>query len=167
MSKYSEIFDYMRQCPQLKNLWSIGATATDGVSVILPQGGSQTKQYNAERDVLGDVGCAIEPYLTVYEDYQINCYKFYDSNDSSAPSANINVITLDEVQEICDWVTEQSDKDNLPNITGRKVIDIECVPTMPQIRFVDEAENLIGYFVTIRIHFVNEAKRKWREFAMD
>lgn len=167
MSKYTEIFDYMRTCPALANLWSIGATENADTAVILPQGASPAVQYQETSDTLGGYSCVIEPYPSVYEDYQINCFKFYDTKDSSAPSANINVMSLDEVQSICDWVAEQNEIGYLPNITGRQVISIECNPFVPQIRYVNEQENIIAYFITVRIRYVNPTRRKTVEYECD
>lgn len=160
MSKYTEIFNYMRTCPYLADLWSVAATENVDTTVILPQGASEAVQYQEKLDVLGNYEAVIVPYPSVYEDYQINCFKFYDTKDSSAPSANINVMSLDEVQQICDWVVEQNESGNLPHITGRQVISIECTPFVPQIRYVNEQENIIAYFITIRIRYVNPRRKR-------
>lgn len=160
MSRYAELFEFMRQCPTLSQLWSIGTTENVDTAVILPQGASPAVQYQEQIDVLGNYEANIIPYPSVYEDYQINCFKFYDAKDDSEPKVNINVISLDEVQEVCDWVAEQNEIGNLPNITGRKVISIECVPFVPQIRYTNEQENIIAYFITIRVRYVNTIKRK-------
>lgn len=165
MSKYSEIFNYMRACPSLADLWSIGATEKADTAVILPQGASPATQYQESLDVLGNYEAVIEPYPSVYEDYQINCFKFYDVNDSSQPSANINVMSLEEVQAVCDWVYEQNENENFPTITDKNgktlnVVSVECNPFVPQIRYVNEQENIIAYFITVRIRYVNPAKRK-------
>lgn len=160
MSKITEIFDFMRTCPSLANLWSIGATEKRGVSVILPQGASPAVQYREFFDNVGDYNCEIVPYPSVYEDYQINCYQFYDTGDDSKPGDNINVMSFDEVQEICDWIAEQNEKGNLPKITGKQVVSIECNPFVPQIRGVNRQENLIAYFITVRIRYVNTMARR-------
>lgn len=165
MSKYIEIFDYMRQCPQLADLWSIAATEEVDVNVIFPQGTSTVAQYQEYFDVYGNYVCEIVPFPSVYEDYQINCYRWYDSKDNTAPKWNQNVLKLDEVQSICDWVKEQNDNGNLPKITGKQVVSIECNPFNPQIRYVNEQENTIGYFITIRIRYVNRQKRKSVEYG--
>lgn len=160
MGKYVEIFEYMRQCPQLADLWSIAATQDVGVKVILPQGASDAVYYDEQIDVCGNYECDIVPYPSVYEDYQINCYKVYDASDSSAPQNNINVLGLEAVQAICDWVAEQNENGNLPNIKGCQVISIECNPFVPQIRFVNSEENIVAYFITVRIRYVNKRQRR-------
>ncbi len=165
MSKLTEIVDYMRQCPQLANLWSIAATENDGVRVILPQGASPAVQYAEKTDVYGRYECDIVPYPSVYEDFQINCYEAYDASDGSAPAQNINVLRYDEVEKICKWVAQQSEKRNLPSITGEKVVDISCEPFVPQIRYVNTQENLAAYFITVRIRYVNPFKGGYVEYG--
>lgn len=167
MSKYADVFNYMRQCPVLADLWSIGATEKDGVKVILPQGASPVVEYRDGLDVNGSYMCDVVPYASIYEDYQINCFQFYDSKDSSSPEGNVNVLNLDEVQSICDWVAEQNDNGNLPKITGRKVVSIECNPIVPQIKYVNPQENIVAYFITVRIRYVNTAKRKTIEYECE
>lgn len=167
MSKDSELFDFFRTCPLLENLWSIAAVENIGVYVILPQGTSAEVQYVDSLDVLGNYKCEIVPFPSVYEDYQINCYVDYDVNDDQDPQRNINVLKLDEVQSICDWIKEQNENGNLPDITGEKVVSIECLPYRPQVRYVNEQEKLIAYFITVRIRYVNKAQRRSVEYEVE
>ena len=167
MSKINELFSYLRQCPQLADLWSIGATEDVGVRVILPQGASQIVQYAEKQDVYGNYQCEIVPYPSVYEDYQINCYEIFDSADDNATDSNINVISFDDVQAICDWIAIQNENGNLPNITGKKIISIECNPFVPQVRYVNTAENVIAYFITVRMRYVNTAQRRCIEYEAE
>jgi hypothetical protein len=165
MSKYTEIFDFMRECPRLKDLWSIAATEEIGTKVILPVGASEPYEINETLDVRGGYECDMTPYPSIYEDFQINCYKTFDPQDNSAPSENINVLSLDDVQSICDWVAEQNENRNLPKITGKKVVSIECFPINPQIRGIDRQINSICYFITVRIRYVNTFKRVSVEYG--
>ena len=164
MSKYAKIFEYFRQCPELANLWSIAATEEIGKRVILPQGASPAVQYQEQTDTLGNYNCEIVPYPSVYEDFQINCYEWYDVKDGSAPIRNENVLSLEAVQSICDWVKEQNDNNNFPNI-NEKIVSIECNPFVPQIRYVNPEENTVGYFITVRLRYVNKAQRKTVEYG--
>ena len=166
MNKYGKIFEYFRKCPELSDLWSIAATEDRGVKVILPQGASPTHQYQESFDNVGDYHCEIVPYPSVYEDFQINCYEWYDVNDDSAPARNENVLTLEQVTSICDWVKEQNDIGNFPDI-GEKIVSIECNPFVPQIRYVNPEENTVGYFITVRLRYVNRAQRKTVEYYGD
>lgn len=166
MSKYAKIFEYFRQCPELADLWSIAATEDIGKRVILPQGASPAVQYQEFIDNLGGYNCEIVPYPSVYEDFQINCYEWYDVRDGSAPIRNENVLSLEAVQSICDWVKEQNDAKNFPEI-GERIVSIECNPFVPQIRYVNPEENTVGYFITVRLRYVNRAQRKTVEYASE
>lgn len=166
MSKYAKIFEYFRQCPELANLWSIAATEDIGKRVILPQGASPAVQYQEFIDNIGGYNCEIVPYPSVYEDFQINCYEWYDVKDGSAPEHNENVLSLEAVQSICDWVKQQNEADNFPDI-GEKIVSIECNPFVPQIRYVNPEENTVGYFITVRLRYVNRAQRKTVEYECE
>ena len=157
MDKIANLFDYFRQCPKLSDLWSIAATENIGVRVILPQGASPARQYRESIDSIGEYNCDIIPYPSVYEDFQINCYEWYDENDSNPPQHNENVLSYDEVKAICDWISEQDAARNFPDI-GENIVSIECNPFVPQIRYVNQVENTVGYFITVRIRYVNRAK---------
>lgn len=162
--KISQLFQYFRSCPKLKDLWSIAANQDIGVNVILPQGTSPAVQYAEGFDVNGDYFCEIIPYPSLYEDYQINCYSLYDANDSSSPEVNVNVLTFEETEAICSWVKEQNDLRNFPDI-GESIVSIECNPFKPQIRYIDETQNIIAYYITARIRYVNrERQRKTVEY---
>ena len=163
MSVSTGLFNFLRQCPQLKDLLSIGGTEEIGVNVILPLGASSAVQYNENMDVLGNYEGEVIPIPSVYEDFQINCYEFYDTNDVGSPMTNINVLTYDEVRAVCDWIIEQDEKQNFPQI-GRNVISIECTPFVPQIRYVNEQENIIAYFITLRIRYVNPRRHRAVEY---
>lgn len=164
MDKYARIFEYFRQCPELSNLWSIAATEDIGKRVILPQGASSVVSHEDYIDTAGNYQCEIVPYPSVYEDFQINCYEWYDVKDGSPPSQNENVLTLEAVENICKWVAEQDEKRNFPDI-GEKIVSIECNPFVPQIRYVNQDENTVGYFITVRLRYVNRAQRRSVEYG--
>jgi hypothetical protein len=117
-------------------------------------------------DALGNYECEIVPYPSVYEDFQINCYEWYDVGDDSAPMKNENVLTLEQVTKICDWVAEQNGLGMFPDI-GEKDVSIECNPFVPQIRYVNPEENTVGYFITVRLRYVNRAKGRPIYYALD
>ena len=166
MDKYAVLFEYFRQCPYLKNLMSIAAESNKGNTVILPQGASPAVQYQERFDVNGYYECTIEPYPSVYEDFQINCYEWYDVNDDSAPTRNENVLTLEQVTSICEWIKSQNDAGMFPDI-GEKIVSIECNPFVPQIRYVNPEENTVGYFITVRLRYVNRSQRKTVEYECE
>lgn len=165
MNKYGVLFEYFRQCPYLKNLMSIASDMDRGNTVILPQGSSPAVQYQEKFDSLGNYECIISPYPSVYEDFQINCYEWYDVKDTNPPKFNENVLTYEEVCGVCEWVKEQNEKNNFPEI-GEYIVSIECNPFVPQIRYVDPDTNTVGYFITVRLRYVNRMNTKTVEYEL-
>ena len=159
MDKYGVLFDYFRGCPYLKNLMSIAATSKRKNTVILPQGASPAFEYQEQFDVTGAYECVIEPYPSVYEDFQINCYEWYDVNDTNPPQFNENVLTYEQVCGVCDWIKAQNERGNFPDI-GEMIVSISTEPFVPQIRYVDPDTNTVGYFITVRLRYVNRAQGK-------
>lgn len=166
MNKYAVLFEYFRGCSYLANLMSIASESKRGNTVILPQGASPVVEYQEQFDVNGDYSCVIEPYPSVYEDFQINCYEWYDAKDTSAPKSNSNVLTYEEVVSVCDWIKKQNDIGNFPEI-DEKIISIECYPFVPQIRYVDTDTDTVGYFITVRLRYVNRTQRKIIEYGIE
>lgn len=142
---------------------SIASLQEEGNTVILPQGASPAVQYQEEFDVNGYYNCTIEPYPSVYEDFQINCYRYYDVNDTNPPVYNGNILTYEEVVGVCDWVKAQNEANNFPDI-GEMIVSIETNPFVPQVRYVDEKNNIVCYFITVRLRYVNRTPRKTVEY---
>jgi hypothetical protein len=159
MSKYEEIFDYLKQCPQLYQLWGLYAEEIDGTSVILPFGTSRRTTLTDYTDTIGGYNGEIEPLTSVYEEYQVNCYK-----DITPNATEYNFMKLEDVQAVCDWIIEQDENGNLPKITGKQIISVEPFPFIPQVRYIDPDKNIIAYFITVRITYVNPALARTVEF---
>lgn len=166
MINYTALFDYFRQCPYLAEMMSIAAESEVGTNVILTQGASPAVQYAEKIDALGNYECTIIPYPSIYEDYQINCYVYYDTQDTSPPLHNSNILTLEEVRGVCDWIIEQDRQGNYPDI-GEQVVSIECNPFVPQERGVDEDTNTLCYFITVRVRYVNKRERRQVYYECD
>lgn len=166
MNEYGVLFEYFRQCSYLADMMSIAAESEIGNKVILSQGASPTGQWVEQIDMLGGYQGEFTPYPSVYEDFQINCYVYYDVNDTTLPRYNSNVLTYEEVCGVCEWIKEQNEKGNFPEI-GEKIISIECNPFVPQVRGVDPEINMLGYFVTVRLRYVNRARRRYVEYECE
>lgn len=165
MDKYAALFEYFRTCPYLKNLMSIASESEQGNTVILPQGASPAVQYQEQFNVNGGYECIIEPYPSVYEDFQVNCYEWYDVKDTNPPKFNENVLTYQDVCGVCDWIEAQNEAENFPEI-GEKIVSVSCEPFTPQIRYVDPDTNTVGYFITVRLRYVNRRSRKSVEYGI-
>lgn len=159
MLNQTAIYEFFRQCPQLSNLLSIAAEQEKGNTVILPQSASQTADYNDFIDTTGYYQCEIQPYPSIYEEYQINCFEWYDTKDTNPPRYNENVLTYEQVCEVCEWINEQDRLQNFPS-AGENIVSMECFPYVPRIKYVDPDNNTIGYYITVRIRYVNKMRQK-------
>lgn len=153
LSKQQEIAEWLMNCPQFATLWNISAEAVDGANVILPFGTSSRRNILEKTDVAGWYEGEFRPLPSVYEEYQINCYKSFTNNDNI-----FNILKLDEVELAVDWIIEQDELQNFPQISNKKVIAVEPFPFIPQIRGVDPETGLICYYITLRITYLNPAK---------
>lgn len=160
MSKITTLFNYMRQCPQLNNLWSIMGEAEEGAQIIFPRGSSPIYAAQNERfDVAAGYNCTLQPYPSIFEDFQINMVQHADPNDDTYGADNVNVLSYQEVEDVCSWVFKQNAVRNLPKINGLRVVSIEPTGTSPVVWSVDEGEQLIVYAITVRLRYVNPNPR--------
>lgn len=160
MSKISELFNYMRQCPQLNNLWSIIGEIEEGSQIIYPRGSSPVyEMVNEGFDVTEAYNGVMMPYPSVFEDFQINMVQTADPNDDSYEADNVNIMSYQEVEDVCKWVFEQNCRRNLPQLQGLKVISVETTGTAPVVWSSDEKNQLIVYAITLRLRYVNPYPR--------
>lgn len=153
MSKQTNITEWLMDCPQLASLYNITAEEQDGANIIFPIGSSIRRSISDTVDVTGGYEADILPAASVYEEYQINCYKMLVNSDNG-----YNVMRVEEVEDVIDWINEQDEKQNFPDMNGKKVVAVETFPFVPQIRFVDPETGIVCYYITLRITYVNTAK---------
>ena len=149
------------QCPLLQTLWNISAEEQDGANVILPAGTSNRRNINDRIDVSGWYECEIEPLPSVYEEYQINCYKTIVANDNE-----FNTLNFEDVEKVIEWVADQDEIGNFPDIYNKKIVAVDCFPFIPQIRGVDPDTGLVCYYITLRITYANTTKGRAIEWQM-
>ena len=161
MSKQRAITQWLMQCPILQTVWNISAYEQDGANVIIPAGTSYRRDINDSVNVNGDYAAEVVPLPSVYEEYQINCYRTIVENDNE-----FNALNFEDVEGVIEWITEQDEAGNFPDINNRKVVAVDCFPFIPQIRGVDPDTKLICYYITLRITYVNTAKGREFEWQM-
>lgn len=159
MSKQKALTEWLMQCPQLNSLWNISAYEQDGANVIMPTSTSYRRNMTESVDANGYYEAEITPLPSIYEEYQINCYKTIVNNDN-----DFNTLNFEDVEKVIQWITEQDELQNFPQISGQNIIAVECFPFIPQIRGVDPDTGLICYYVTVRITYVNTAKGRFVEW---
>ena len=150
----------------MTDLWSIATVEEIGRKVILSQGASPAWRKNDYFDATGRYICEKIPFPSVWEDYQINLFDWYDPKDDSPPETNENVLVFSDVKKVCDWIEHQDEINNFPQI-GEKVVSLEVEPFQPQIRYVNPEENIVAYYITIRLQYVNPRKAKVIEYECE
>lgn len=164
MLNYAKLFEWFRGCPELSELLTVAATENEGVNVIFPLGASEVRRINEYTNVNNEYVCEIIPYESVYEEFQINCYRAYDVRDETAPAQNVNVLTLSEVSRVCEWIKNKDEREEFPD-ADEQIVSMECVPFVPQIQYINPEEGTVGYFVTVRVRYVNRAKKREMTYA--
>lgn len=153
MSKYQAIFDWLKTCPVfIDRLYFGSAEENDGDNVILPFGTSARSNLDDYIDAQGLYCGDITPLPSVYEEYQVQCYRYIGAEQNE-----FNIMTLDDVQSVCDWIIEQDELGNFPEI-GKRVISVEPLPFIPQAAGRDLETGLWKWFFTLRITYQNTAK---------
>lgn len=154
MSKYQEIFNWLKTCPTFADRLYFGsAEENDGDNVVLPFGTSARRNLNDYYDTQGLYCGNIIPLPSVYEEYQVQCFRYIGAEQN-----DFNIMTLDDVQAVCDWIIEQDEQGNFPEITGKRVISVEPFPFNPQAAGRDVETGLWKWYFTLRITYQNTAK---------
>ena len=153
MGKTKAITDWLMQCPELCALWNISAEETDGANVILPSGTSYRRNIDDRIDITGVYEADITPLPSVYEEFQINCYKAFTNNNNE-----YNVMNFEDVEKVIEWIQSMDEAQSFPDIDGKKVVAVDCFPFQPQIRAINSEGNIVCYYVTLRITYVNTAR---------
>ena len=161
MGKTEAITSWLMGCPELSALWNISAEMADGANVLLPAGTSERRNISDQVDVTGCYEADLIPTPSVYEEFQVNCYKtFVDHNN------DYNVMNFEDVEKAIAWVQEQDETLSFPGIEGKKIVSVEANPFQPQIRGIDPDSKLVCYYFTLRIRYVNTAKGRSVEWQM-
>jgi hypothetical protein len=159
MSKTTDLYDFFLECPYCQDLLPISADTSRGADVFFPRGSSSIYALQNERlDVLGNYSCTMMPYPSIFEDWQMNCYRETDPNDETQNGNNLNIIAHDEVEKICKWILEKNAKRELPKYSGERVFAIIPTETKPAIWGADALTNEIVYAIIVRVYFVNPEK---------
>lgn len=159
MSDLENIKDWLMECPQMQNLFSITAEGNDGDNLITPFSSSDRVSISDKSDITGHYEADIIPFDSVYEEYQVDCFRMAYANED-----NYNIMSYNDVKSVCDWIEQQNVIKNFPNI-GKSIVRVEPKPFLPGVRFKDVENNLVGYFFTLRITYVNPIKRQSIEYG--
>lgn len=159
MSDFEQIYEWLKTCPNLYNLWVVSSLLEDRRTILQPN--SAAPMYKAEYAAYVDNGkkytfTPTEPY---YFDMDIICYREVYADENAE-----NICTQKDIQAVCDWLIEQQNTGNAPQLDKYPCYQVECLTPIPFIRNEWQSENnpgavLVDYAVTVRFYTVNPAKK--------
>lgn len=151
VSEYTEaVVDFLFDCPYIEKLFFNFAEAADGNNQFIKDADVVLKKY-IDGGILRCYTYTIISYIAVSHNPLVDEAGFADENMEN----------LANVQNIIDWVNEQSDLYNYPNFGTDVVIDsMECLTQDPDLNGVDVSQNppLAKYSFTIRITYLDNSK---------
>lgn len=156
MNDFEQIFEWLKECPELYNLWVISSLLKDDKNILQPNSTSNMYNVNCEKYVDNRKKISFIPVEPYYFDIDIICYRslYGDENQD-------NIEVQKKLQSVCDWLIEQQNTDNTPY---EECYQVECLNPKPFIRgaYQDNDSNtvLVDYAVTVRFYTDNPAKKK-------
>lgn len=154
MSKFEDVFNWLKTCPYLINLWAISATVGDWQKVLFLNNTSAL--YNVETTTYtdGTKHVSMQPTTAYSEIYTINAYT------PMAENADVfNIDAFNQTQLACDWIRQKQNEGDLFEIEGKPIYAVELLTPSPMMRGTDADNHLNVYYISIRIHMENPAKR--------
>lgn len=160
---FTQIFDWLRTCPKLSELWSIigeeKGQYQNNSNIIAPSGSTELYIKDISRDSLGNISYRLKPYPVITMDLPILAYA-EAVLDPAPPTENYNNARLNDVQECIDWIINQNNTGNLPVVDGYKILGV--IPAPPIAQLYGEAGesgvvDTIKYGFTLQVDYVNKA----------
>lgn len=154
MSKFEDVFNWLKNCPHLVNLWAISATVGDWQKVLFLNNTTNLYDVATIPYTDGTKRVSLKPAAAYSETYTINAYT------PMAENADVfNISAFNETQAACDWILQQQNEGNLFDIEGKRVYAVELLTPSPMMRGTDADNHLNVYYISIRVHMENPAKR--------
>lgn len=160
MNDFERIYDWLKTCPELYDLWVVSSLLEDRRTVLVPNSAASMYNVDAEQYVDGRVRYDFIPAMPYYFDVDVICYRaFY------ADEAAYNMDKQEGVQAVCDWLIERQNAGDAPVFDTCACYQVECLTPRPFIRNEYQQDGnpnafLVDYAVTVRFYTDNPAKRR-------
>ena len=153
MDKNQSMVEFIQQCPTIQNnpLFFNFAESGDGHNHFIT-GKDYLKKSYIDGSVLKQYTFSIASYYSVSHNAIIQA----DEDE--------NIENMAKVQEILDWIDEQSNLHNFPDFgTECEVEDIESITTDPDIDGIDTSVNppIARYSIGVKVSYLDNSKRIW------
>lgn len=153
MDKNQSMVEFIQQCPTIQNnpLFFNFAESGDGHNHFIT-GKDYLKKSYIDGSVLKQYTFSIASYYSVSHNAVIQA----DEDE--------NIENMAKVQEILDWIDEQSNLRNFPDFgTECEVEDIESITTDPDIDGIDTSVNppIARYSIGVKVSYLDNSKKIW------
>lgn len=153
MDKNQSMVEFIQQCPTIQNnpLFFNFAESGDGHNHFIT-GKDYIKKSYIDGSVLKQYTFSIASYYSVSHNAVIQA----DEDE--------NIENMAKVQEILDWIDEQSNLRNFPDFgTDCEVEDIESITTDPDIDGIDTSVNppIVRYSIGVKVSYLDNSKKIW------
>ena len=163
MDKNKAVIDYLFTCPYIKDnplFYNFGQVESDNKQVV-----TQASDISVNTPFID--GSVRKRYTFTIIDYKSVVYNAVITRtvDETDIPVSENLDNDLEVQQVADWVTEQSDLRNYPDFGSDCVIDDMVVVTdQPNMNGVDREVSpaLAKYSISIRIDYMDYSKAIWK-----
>ena len=153
------IIEYLQTCPYLQNIkvYFNFAQATDNIKqlVTVAQPTSTVKTFID--------GSKEKIYSITIIDYRSVAYQPLVNAEGDYPNENVEEFL--DVQGIIEWIEEQDDLRNFPELGDDYVVDkVSTTTDIPNLNGVDTSiqPTLAKYSVTIQVQYLDKSKVVWR-----
>ena len=163
MDKNKAIVSYLLACPYIKDnplFYNFGEAESDNKQIV-----THSTDIKVNKEFID--GSVQKVYTFTIIDYKSVVYNAVITRtvDETDIPVSENLDNALEVQQVADWVTEQSDLRNYPDFGSDCVIDDMVVVTdQPNMNGVDREVSpaLAKYSISIRIDYMDYSKAIWK-----
>ena len=157
MDKNQAVIDYLLTCEAIKDspLYFNFVNARDGVKqLIILSNDKNVQSPYIDGSVLKQYQCTIQDFRSVSENPVVKIEGY----------GNENVVDLNDVQILLDWIKEQNKNKNYPDFGGECIIDeISTTTDNPRLDQIDASVTppLARYSFTITIIYLDTSEKMW------
>lgn len=154
MSKFEDVFNWLKTCPYLADLWAISANVGGWQNIFFVNSTTNLYANTTVEYRDGKTRVTMKPTADYSETYTIQAYKPFANN-----ADDYNIDAFNQTQQACDWIIEHQNNKELFDIDGTPVYAVELLTPSPIQTGTDGDNSLVSYYISIRVHMKNPAKR--------
>ncbi len=156
MDKNQVMVEFIQQCPTIQNnpLFFNFAESGDGNNHFITEKDSVIRSYVD--------GSQLKQYTFTIASYSYISHAAIINDDDNI--VNENIENMAKVQEILDWINEQSNKCNFPDFGQDCIVDNMITLTSdPDMDGIDTSVNppIARYSIGVKVEYLDNSKKLW------